>query len=253
MITDCHAHLDLLENLDDAIRRAKEKGVVSVVSCGLEPRTNRRTLEIAENYDIVKAALGIYPVSALRQEASDMGREFDEFDVDRELEYIRKNKERIIAIGEIGLDYKQSSEKGEQKNVFLKQLKLAKELDKAVIIHSRKAEEDVLEMLEGSANVILHCFSGKLKLAKLAAEKGYFISLPTSIVRSQQYQRFVGELPLRSILTETDAPFQSPYRDRENEPAFIKDSIKKMAELRGLDPGELTNIIYLNFQRAFML
>lgn len=249
ILTDVHAHLDLINRLDKVIYRAKKAGVKAIITAGVNPETNKKTLEISEKYDIVKAALGIYPIDALSRETNKP----NIFDVDKEIDFIRKNKDKIIGVGEVGLDYKTGENKEQQKEVFVKMIELAVELDKPLIVHSRQAEEDVVEILErfDFKKIIMHCFNGNKKLVKKIIENNWFFSVPCNIVKSFQLQYIVKETNLSKLLTETDAPFLSPYPGRQNEPAFVKETIKKIAEIKGLDEEEVSNIIFMNYKNLF--
>lgn len=258
ILVDVHAHLENLafkDDLDQVIQRAKQAGVKAIITNGIEPEANRLALEIAKKYDIVKAALGIYPVDALKTEAEtgEHNKKPEPFDFDKELDFISTNKDNIVAIGEIGLDYKNSDKKEEQKQHFLKLLSLAEKLEKPVIVHSRRAENDVVDVIQTTnvKKVILHCFSGKQKLVKKALDSGWNFSIPTNIVRSQQFQLIAQTASMSQILTETDAPYLSPYKGQKNEPSFVIETVKKIAEIKELEPEEVANNIYMNYQRIF--
>lgn len=250
---DVHSHLDfegLIERLDEVIANAKKAGLRYIVTSGITPQTNRKVLEISKKYpDIVKASFGLYPMDALTRETN----EKNEFDVDEELSFWQKNKDKFISIGEIGLDYKNGKDAKMQKEVFSKVLDSAKKLNKPVIIHSRKAEADAIEVLQSSSikKVIMHCFSGRKHLVKKAYDLGYSFSIPTNVVRLQQFQEMVQEIDINHLFCETDAPFLSPFKEQRNEPAFIVESYKKIAELKGLTLEEVEKNIFMNFERMF--
>ena len=140
-----------------------------------------------------------------------------------------------------------------QKQVFIKQLELAKKIDIPVIIHSRKAELDALDILEdqGMKKVVMHCFCGRKHLVKRAADLGYYFSIPTNIVRAQNFQQIVEKVNINQLLSETDTPFLSPFKDKRNEPAFVIESVKKIAEIKGFELKEVENNILLNYKRLF--
>ncbi|MFH2028133.1 MAG: TatD family hydrolase [Nanoarchaeota archaeon] len=250
---DVHCHLDfegLIERIDDVISNAKKAGLKVIVTSGVHPATNRKIMDIAGNYDIVKASFGLYPIDALSREE---GKE-NKFDVDEELDFLRKNKGKFISIGECGLDYKNGKDKKMQKEVFEKVLDVAKRLNKPVIIHSRKAESDALDILESSGvkKVIMHCFSGRKHLVKRAYDLGYYFSIPTNVVRLQQFQEMVKEIDINKLFCETDAPFLSPFKDKRNEPAFVVESYKMIALLKGMDLAEVEKNIWMNYQKLFL-
>lgn len=252
LLVDVHAHLDLKEfdsDLDDVIKRAEQAGVKAIISNGINYKSNRKTIELSKKYKIVRPALGLYPDDAIK---------LTKKQIQDELNFIKKNKDKIIAIGEVGLDYKYCKKKQEQefqKEIFLKIINLSKKINKPLIIHSRKAESDVIEILEKekAKKVILHCFSGKLKLIKKAADLGYYFSIPTNITHSQHFQKLAEVVDINKILTETDSPYLSPYKNRRNEPSFIIEAIKKIAEIKNITINETANNIFMNYQKNFFI
>lgn len=255
ILVDVHAHLDrkfFKDNIDEVIERAKQANVKAIIANGVDHETNREVLNLSEKYPIIKAALGLYPYDALERET---GKKLD-FDIDEELIFIQENKDKIIALGEVGLDFKDSNDEEEKKQIeiFRKIISLAKKIKKPIIVHSRKAEKEVIEILESEDfhDVVMHCFSGKLKLVDRMVANRWNFSIPTHVVRSEQVQKLVEKVPLQQLLTETDSPFLSPYRDRSNEPAYVIESTKMIAKLKGLDEKEAANIVFMNYQRIFL-
>ncbi len=252
LFIDVHCHLDfkgLVERLDEIIANAKKAGLNTIITSGITPETNKKVLEISSKYDIVKPSFGLYPMDALRREE---GKE-NKFDVDKELEFWKKNKDKFISIGEIGLDYKNGKDKEMQKQVFENILETAKKINKPVIIHSRKAELDALDILESSGikKVVMHCFSGRKHLVKRAYDLGYYFSIPTNVVRLQQFQDMAREIDINHLFCETDAPFLSPFKDKINEPSFVIESYKKVAEIKNLTLEEAEKNIWMNYQKLF--
>ena len=250
---DIHAHLDfdgIYERLDDVIKNAKSNSVDIILSNGVDKKTNRNVLEIAKRYEIVKPCLGFYPPDAWTKES---GATFDKTEFVNEIKFIEKNKDMIAAIGEIGMDYKLGKDKILQEEVFISLIKLAKKIDKPVIVHSRKAESDVIEILEKEKikKVIMHCFSGKKKLIQKASDLKFYFSVPTNVIRAENFQNIVRMVPLSQIFCETDSPFLSPFKETSNEPAFVTESYKKIAEIKNLTIEEVKNIIYMNYQKLF--
>jgi len=251
MLIDVHAHLDLYEpkEVDEIIKRAKKKNVKYILTSGLNLETNQLALDFSKKYDIVQASLGIYPPDALHRETS---KEI-KFDLDKELEFIKKNKNDFIAIGEIGLDYLGEPNKELQKKVFTNVLELAEKLKKPVIIHSRKAEKDCVDILENyKLKVIMHCFHGNFKLVKRIQENNWNFSIPTNIVRLLHFQQIVKQVSLNQLLTETDSPYLSPYRDKRNESSFIVETIKKISEIKKITKKEIEEQIFSNFKKIFL-
>ncbi|MBW2995050.1 TatD family hydrolase [Candidatus Woesearchaeota archaeon] len=253
MLLDIHAHLDHVQFKDDlpqVIERAKE---VLIIASGITPKTNRFVLELSKKYENVKASVGLYPIEAFRAEIEkgDYPIEPEQIDVDEEIEFIKKNKDDFVAIGEIGLDYSLAPDSAKnQKQLFEKLLELAEKIKKPVIIHSRKAEQDVIDILETSKlkKTVLHCFCGKHKLVKRAQDNGWYFTIPTNVVRSQQMQFIAQVTDINRLLTETDAPYLSPYPGERNEPAFVIEVVKKIAELKKMDAKEVENNIFKNYQ-----
>lgn len=262
LLVDIHAHLDhdkFKDDIDEVIDRAKKAGVKHIITSGVNSSTNRKILEIVKRYDIVHASFGIYPIDALAKEmekgeASGFNRDIEPFDIDKEIEWIIKNKDKCVAIGECGMDFNfgKESEKHQREN-FQKVIELAEKIKKPIIVHTRKAEPEVIEMLESSKikNIILHCFTGRKHLVKKAADKGWNFSIPPLIVRLQQFQIMADIVNINQLLTETDSPYLSPYPGKRNEPAFVAETIKKIAEIKKFTVEEVSNNIFMNYQRIF--
>lgn len=261
-LVDIHVHLDhekYAEDLDKVVERAKQAGVRHIITSGVNPSTNRKILEIAAKYDIVHPSFGLYPLDALKKEletgeAAGFVRDLEHFDVDKEIEWITENKDRCKAIGEVGLDYNWGKEhEKEQKENFQKIIDMAERIKKPVIVHTRKAELDVVEMLESSKikDIVLHCFCGRKHLVKRAADNGWNFSIPPIIARLQQFQIMAGIVNISQLLTETDGPYLSPYPGKRNEPAFVTETIKKIAGIKEMTEEETANNIFMNYQRIF--
>lgn len=245
---DVHCHLDAKEFDTDraqVIQRAIDAGVKYVVCNGTNPQSNRALLEMAKQFPIIKVAMGFYPVDAL------------EFDVDAEIIFITSMKSHIIAIGEVGIDYhwvKDSTQRAKEHENFQKAIHLAKELRKPIIVHSRAAEKETLDMLEQGniKNVVLHCFGGNTKLVERAVKLGFSLSIPPNIVRSDQFQQMVRKVPLSQLLLETDSPYLAPTKEGRNEPANVVLTVEKIAEIKNMDVFEVRNHLFMNFQRMFL-
>jgi TatD DNase family protein len=257
LFIDAHSHLDhhlLAGKLDEVIRRAKNAGVRHIITNGINPETNRKCLEISKKYDIVECGMGLYPRNALKKDidSGDYPIKLWEYDVDAELEFIRQNKNDIVAISEVGLDFVDGESK-EQMEDFEKVMKLAESINKPIVVHSRKAEQKCVEMIESSKlkKVVMHCFCGKKSLVKRIANNGWFITVPTSVVRAQQFQDVVKNVPITQLFCETDSPYLSPYKDKMNEPAFVLESYRKIAEIKGMEINEVANSLYMNWQKVF--
>ncbi len=244
MLIDIHCHLTdpyFSDKLDSVINKSVKNNVSLIVSAGLNPEDNRKVLEVSKAYGIVKAALGFYPLDAEKNSIEI---------IENEINFINKNKNKIFAISEVGLDKLYGLNIKKQKEIFLKFIELAEKINKPIIIHSRKAELEVIEMLESSKikNIVLHSFSGNKSLIKRAIDNKYFFSIPPVIVRSSNFQNLVDMSPLGLLLTESDAPYQSPFKEEKNFPYLVSESIKKISEIKKLDLIETENIIMMNFQ-----
>src|SRR3989344_3887474 len=260
MLVDVHCHLTheaLKNNIEEVLERARKAGVSKIVVSGVNVPTNREALELSKKYSMILCSLGLYPTDllGLQPDASGLSRQTQKFNIDDELKFIEKKKDEIFAIGEVGLDYHVDHEHHEeQKENFRKILKFAKGIDKAVIIHSRKAENDCIQLLEesGMKKVILHMFEGRKNLIKKAEELGYYFTVPTNIMKSQHFQMLTEMASINKLLTETDAPWISPFPGKLNEPANVTLTVKKIAEIKKLNVKEAENIIYKNFQLFLM-
>jgi len=243
MLVDVHCHLDLLEkekDIDEIIKNSKEVAVI--ITNGTGPESNRKVLNYSKKYEKVKPALGLYPDKAVS---------LSDEEIQKEIEFIKTQKP--VAIGEVGLDNFRVENLERQKEVLAKFIALSNELEIPIIVHSRKAEMETLEILEKNKakKVVMHCFCGNKELTDKALELGYYFSIPTSVTKSKTFRKLAKRIPLNKLLTETDAPYLSP-RPEPNEPAFIADSIKKIAELKKVTSEELEKMIYINYQTLFL-
>lgn len=247
VFVDVHCHLEACEDIEGAVRRAREAGVEIILTQGTSVDTNRRALELCLKYGIVKACLGIYPIDALKMSDSE---------IDKEIEFIRKNKSKISAIGEVGIDFKESTEKEgheRQKEIFSKFVKLSIEINKPIIVHSRKAELECIEILEkfGARKVIMHCFCGKFSLVERISKNNWFLSIPGNIKYSQQFQNIADKINIANLLCETDSPFLHPDKLDNNEPGNVIESYKKIAEIKKMKLEEVKDVIFENYHRLF--
>lgn len=235
----------MLKDIDDAVDRAVKAGVKIIITQGVNVSNNRIVLKLGEKYPKVKVALGMYPIEVL-----DMTSE----EIDNEINFIRKNKGKIIAIGEVGMDFKEDKSKSQvQYDIFGKMIDLSIELDKTIIVHSRKAEEECIELLEkrNAKKVIMHCFSGNIKLVNKVINNKWFLSIPTCVKHSEQFQKVVEITPIEQLLCETDSPYLHPDKEFPNEPKNIIESYKKISEIKGMELEEVEIQIEKNFKRLF--
>lgn len=265
-LVDVHCHLTFerfSEDLDDVVKRAKEAGMKLIITSGVEPKENRKALELSKKYpDIIRPSFGIYPVDAVASLIENVGddsvRDIKSFDVDAELDWIRKNKDSCIAIGEVGLDYKMVENEvaqEKQREIFEKIIDLANEIDKPLVIHSRKGEADVLNILEKKKfnRVDMHCFSGKKSLIKKGVELGICFSIPSVVTRLEHFKMLIELVPIEQLLTETDAPYLAPEPGVRSEPRDVIHSIKEIARIKGISEEEASEQIYKNAKRLFKI
>jgi len=248
MIVDVHAHFtykDYDNNIDDIIKLMTKNGVKKVISNGLSYEDNINVLNLSKKYKIINAAFGLYPTEAGTISNSDLK---------KVIKQIKSNKDNIVAIGEVGLDYhwtKTEEKKKRQKEVLIEIINLANELNKPLIVHSRKAESDVLEIMRSAkVPVILHCFSGNAELIDRAIDYGYYFSIPVILLKSKGFKRLVKKANLSNILTETDSPFLS-IDGKTNNSSNIKKTIDKIAEIRDMDPNSVAKKIFSNYTELF--
>lgn len=246
MLIDSHAHLDLPafnNDRDQVLARAREQGVSAIINVGIDLESSRASIHITQRYPDIFTAVGFHPNRASAMEESDLSL----------LGELTGNP-KVVAIGEIGLDfYRKSSPRQRQLEVFQQQLDLAAKLGLPVVIHCRDAHRELLSILAPWAQSIsgstsnsyglgvIHCFSGDVTLAWRYIELGFFISLPGSITypRAREKIEVARELPLDRLLVETDSPFLAPqlHRGRRNEPSYLPLIVDKIAQIRQL-PAE---------------
>lgn len=263
-LVDIHIHLDhpkFSNDLDAVIKNAEEAGVKAIIAQGVYHEVNLKVLDLAKKYRIVKAALGLYPTDAQNVrvdwgEDDGYERRKTEYDVDATLAFIEEHKKDIVAIGEVGIDFKETDDHKPQIENFKKVIALAKKIKKPLIIHSRKAEREVIELLEESGIrkelVVLHCFCGRKSLIKKAVNLGYYFSIPCAITRAQNFQILAEMVPITQLLTETDGPYLPPERDLDrSEPQHVQITINHIARIKGMDAQEVADNIFMNYQRLF--
>jgi TatD DNase family protein len=246
-IIDTHAHLcDPVFDPDRAevIIRAEAAVVGAVITVAETLGDARKNLELAANFPQIKAAAGLYPAHLDPDAAEAM------------IAWIRQHRQKLVAIGEVGLDFwlaKEEAERDIQKEIFGRFIDLSLELDLPLNIHSRSAGRHVVAMLldRGARKVQLHAFDGKASTASPAVEAGYFLSVPPSIVHSRQKQKLVKQLPLSCLLSETDSPVLGPRPGERNEPANAAVVIEAVAQLKNIDPQEVLETLYQNTCRLY--
>jgi TatD DNase family protein len=243
-VIDTHAHLDALDDPAGAVTRARAAGVEHIVSIGCGVASTRATLAIADAEAGVSVAAGIHPHQAGDGESPD------------ELATLAEG--RLVAIGEIGLDFfRDYAPHDDQRRVFAEQLELAEQIGLPVIVHSRAAEQETADVLAGFVGtVVLHCFSSPA-LLPVALDRGYYVSFAGNVTypKAPELRDAARAVPAERLLAETDCPYLAPQpvRGKRNEPAYVVHTIAALAEARREDVAELAQRIDANATAAFGL
>lgn len=253
MLFDSHCHLNS-DQFDDRavaqlIETAKEHGVTRITVPGYDRKSSSRAVELADRWPELYAAVGIHPNDAngATEEMYNQLREWAEHP-------------RVVAIGEIGLDYYwDTTPKEVQFEVFRRQIRLAREVKLPIIIHDRDAHGDIVRILreEGAKEVggIMHCFSGSWEMAKECMEMNFMISMggPVTFKNAKRPQEVASKVPSDYLLIETDSPYLTPepYRGKPNQPAYVRYVAEKVAGLRNMDLTEIMQITTHNAERIF--
>ena len=259
MFIDSHCHIDGPEydaDREEVINRARAAGVGTMLNIGTgDPQSGafERAVELAETHTEVYAAIGVHPHDA---------KLFDDR-AEQRLVDLAKQSPRVIAWGEIGLDYHYDhSPRDVQREVFRRQLRLARSLNLPVVIHSREADDDTIailrEELTGYERAgVLHCFGGSLEMATSALALGFFISFAGNLTfkKAEDLRAIARQLPLDRLLVETDCPYltPAPFRGKRNEPARVVETARCLAELHARECDEIGRVTRENFGRLFGL
>ena len=251
MYFDTHVHLNSprYENIKEIIDNALENKVTKMIVVGYDIETSIKAIELANEYDFIYASIGIHPSEIKKMKENDL----------EKLEELVINK-KVVAIGEIGLDYywdKDNKEK--QKEIFVEQLKLASKYNLPIIIHSREAGNDTLELLKENKQYykkgIMHCYSYSLELAKEFIKLDLLLAFGGTLtfLNSKQNKEVVKEIEMKYLLIETDAPYLTPhpFRGKLNEPKFTPLVAKEMARIKEISEEEVARITYNNACNLF--
>jgi len=275
MIIDTHSHLQFdafKDDFDKVIKKTLAENIW-IINVGTKYETSKKAIEFSQNYKKgVYSAIGLHPMYAAAEFVKlktdpDEG-EFlikeQNFDKEKYKELALSDSQRVVAIGEIGLDYyykpktvtKFQQFKEKQKSVFLEQLDLASELNLPVILHCRMAHDDVISTLEHYNNMIgvVHCFTGTLEQAKKYIEMGYYIGI-NGIIFKFDIDEVIKNISLDKILVETDCPYLAPpqQKGKRNEPIFISHTIQKISELKGVSFDEVVEVTTQNAKSLFKI
>jgi len=252
MLIDTHCHLDFPEfnaDRDEVIKRARDNGIGYIVNIGASIEGSKISLQLAEKYDLIYAAVGVHPHEADKAGA----------DIQAQVEKLARN-DKVVAIGEIGLDYFKNYSRAEnQKPLFISLLELSVKLDLPVVIHSRQAQVDTLKILTQvkPKKAVIHCFSGDEAFLKEALAANFFISVTCNItyLKAEKLRALLKHVPLERLMLETDAPFLPPegLRGRRNEPGLVKNLAIEVAKIKAVEFEELARITTENARHFFNL
>ncbi|MDK2919357.1 MAG: TatD DNase family protein [Candidatus Petromonas sp.] len=252
MLFDSHAHLDARrfdKDRDEVIKRAKENGISYIMNPGADFESSVKSIELADKYDMIYAAVGVHP-----HEAKTMD--------DMMLELLKgmTKKPKVMAIGEIGLDYHYDHSPREiQREWFRKQIRLAKEVNLPIIIHDREANQDVMNILKEEkafdTGVLMHCYSGSAELAKQYVKLGAYISIagPVTFKNARKTVEVVKTVPIDHLMIETDSPYLTPvpHRGKRNESGYVRFVAEKIAEIKDMSFEEVARQTTENAKKYF--
>lgn len=247
MLTDSHAHIyeEYYDDIKNVLDEAKNENVGRIITCGCNALENKEVLQVIDEYDNIFGAIGIHPENVMNYTLED-------------LEYIENNlnNPKVIAIGEIGLDYHYEKEtKEKQIELLNKQLKIAEENNLPVIIHSREATQDTLTVLKKyHCSGIIHSFSGSYETALEYIKMGYLLGINGVITfKNSNVKEVIKKLPLESLVLETDSPYLTPepYRGKKNSPKNVAITAKFVADLFEISVDTLTKITNDNLNKVF--
>lgn len=243
--THCHLYRSYYEDLDDVIEQIKKSEIYRVINNGCDKNSNIEVLELVGKYDLMYGALGIHPESA---------NEYKQEDLDYIEEHIKDKK--IVAIGEIGLDYYWVKDnKDKQKELFEYQLKLAEKYNIPVIIHSREATQDTIDILKKyNVKGIIHSFSGSYEVAQIYIKMGFLLGINGVITfKNCNLKDVIEKIDVSNIVLETDSPYLTPVpnRGKRNDPTKVMDVAKFIADIKGITLEELSKEINGNLSKVF--
>ena len=250
-LIDTHSHIDMIEqiSLDEVIANAAANDVEKIILPCAYPKDIDKIIDITEKYVNVYAYLGVHPSEA---------RDWNDSLSEKITNYVSSGK-KVVGIGEIGLDYYwDKSFNNIQKEVFIKQIRLANELNLPINIHDREAHKDTFDIIQANnenSTVIMHCFSGSVEFARECINAGYYIALGGVVTfkNAIKMKEVAADIPIDRLLLETDAPYLTPvpYRGKENQPAFVRFVAEEIAKIRGIELEELAALTTQNAERIF--
>ncbi|MHA1696952.1 MAG: TatD family hydrolase [Candidatus Helarchaeota archaeon] len=247
-LIDSHCHLDYNRNrkdIDEVISRAKSNNLVAIITCTIDKKIDQVKLLIKKYNNYVFHSLGLHPPGYTKES----------------VKYIKKlileNSNSIVSIGEVGLDYhwvKNEKDRKYQEIAFREFIKLSKKINKPIVVHSREAEKEAIDILEdeNASNVLMHCYSGPVELVKRIINNNWLISVPTSVVNRKIHQKIAIECPLKNMVIETDSPFLSPDKEK-NEPYKVIFAAKKISELKKIGLNKVADETTANAIKFYSL
>ena len=254
MIVDSHCHLGMLDlepyhgNLSELLQAARDVGVERFLCIGTELEDSPQVVKIAEKYPDVYATIGVHPSESTA------------FYCDEETLINLANHPKVVAIGETGLDYYYNKDNhDQQREMFARHITVAKQLKKPIIVHTRDAEQDTKDILKDNAvsevGGVMHCFTGTWDLASYAIDLGMYISISGIVTfkKATNVVEVAKKTPIERLLIETDSPYLAPvpYRGKKNEPKYVIEVAKKIAEIKGMTYQEVADITTRNFFECF--
>ena len=256
MYFDTHAHYDDEKfdfDRDEVIKRVYSEGVLNIVNIGADIESSKRSVDLANKYDFMYAAVGVHPeeVAALPDNYIDILEDL-----------VNNNRQKIVAIGEIGLDYCCSDVPKEvQQKFFIEQIDLPRKVKLPIVIHSRDAQKDTLDIIKsediGSIGGILHCFSGSQEMANEVLANGLYIAIGGVVTfkNAKKIVEVIRNVPLDRLLVETDLPYLAPepFRGKRNESGNLKYIVEKIAEIKNVSPDEVARITTENAKRLYRI
>jgi len=240
----CHLHDEVFDHdRDEVVRRSLDSGVETIITSTLSLRELGKALDIARKYDCVRVSAGFDPLNLSTLDAEEVASE------------IKRLRDKIVAIGEVGLDFfsVKGEEREKQVKIFRFWVKVASELNLPLVVHSRSAGKYAIEVLieEGYDKVLMHAFDGSSGWALKGVSRGFMFSIPPSVMRSQQKVKLVKSIPLEHLMVESDAPVLGLEPGKRNEPSNVVVSATKIAEIKKIDVEEAYEVLYTSSKSFF--
>lgn len=252
-LIDTHTHINMLEeiSIEECIINAEKNGIKKLIIPSAYPNDFDIVAELTEKYENIYGMLGVHPSEV---------KDWNDSLIEKISDLVSKNK-KIVAIGEIGLDYYWDKSFNDlQKDVFIKQIKLANSLNLPIDIHDRDAHKDTYEILKEynkTSKVVMHCYSGSKEFAKECIKQGYYLGIGGVVTfkNAKKIKEVVEEISLENIILETDAPYLTPvpYRGKENQPAYVKYVAEEIAKIKNISIEEVTQKTTENAERIFKI